>query len=75
MPEIEQIDIYLDATKDLHHGFGFDNFVAMIEQKVAKTNIARSFGVTPPTIYDWLEKLKVLKEQKQNENDHAEVSK
>ena len=62
------LSTFLDETKELHNNFGYDNFISMVgddflatgDTKVDKANIARAFGVTPPTIYRWL---KVLKEE------------
>ena len=54
-PSIEDIGLeaYLNDTKDLHRGYGYDDFIDFIAKAgVAKT--AKLFGVTRPTIYEWL---------------------
>lgn len=46
---------YLEATKEVHNGFGGYEFVAMVEAKVDKANLAKAMHVSRTTIYVWLE--------------------
>ncbi len=45
---------YLESTRDRHNNKGFDDFSEMVDRGIFKTQIARMFGVTKNTIWDWL---------------------
>lgn len=46
---------HLNKTKAIHNGYGYDDFVKLIDAGVNKANLARAFGVVEVTIYKWLE--------------------
>lgn len=56
-PSIQEIGLkeYLSRTSNQHMHFGYDAFVAMVEQDVNPTNIARAFNVDRRTVVKWLE--------------------
>lgn len=61
-PSIDDIGLkqYLTDTAELHKGFSYEHFVAMLnpqipEEKVDKANMARAFGVGRHTIYKWID--------------------
>jgi DNA invertase Pin-like site-specific DNA recombinase len=48
------IEDYLNATKGLHRGKGYKDFVRMYEDGKPRIQIAIAFGVSRPTVYDWI---------------------
>lgn len=56
-------EVFLNASRSQHNGYGYDDFVNLVGEnfdkpKIDKANLARVFGVTRMTIYDWLDALK-----------------
>lgn len=46
---------YLNSTKGLHNNKGFKDFVKLYEEDdEPRSAIAEKFGVTRPTIYEWI---------------------
>ena len=56
---IERVGLkrHLEASKQEHNGYGYDEFVLMRYSKVNKVNLARIFGVDRKTIDRWVEVL------------------
>lgn len=54
--KIEQLGLvdYLNGTKGLHKGNGFKEFVLLNEDNTPIAKIAEAFGVSRPTVYEWL---------------------
>lgn len=50
----EGLTSYLNSTRTKHKGFGYDEFVTLVQSKVNVSNLARAMGVTRPTIESWL---------------------
>jgi hypothetical protein len=44
------IEVYLNATREAHCGFGFDEVSRMFEAGMMITQIAKALNVAPPTI-------------------------
>ena len=57
-PRIADVGLrkWLDESKDKHNGHGYDRFKEMLESDLDyhKTQIAKEFGVTKETVYQWL---------------------
>lgn len=45
---------WLENTKAVHNGLGYDEFVERVKADVTKRRIARDFDVTIPTVYAWI---------------------
>ena len=60
------LELYLNDTAEDHNGFGYDQFIAMIDQDNPpnKTNIGKIFGVDARTIEKW-------KQVKESENNNG----
>ena len=54
----EGLKQYLDRTRHLHNGKGYDEFKAMLtdtsKNKPSKTQLSREMGVSRPTISKWI---------------------
>lgn len=48
------LEYYLNRTAPIHNGYGYDDFVKMVESDVNKANLAKAFKVDRKTIYKWL---------------------
>lgn len=48
------LEAYLDGTKGLHGNNGYKEFVRLNEANTPISKIAEAFGVTRPTVYEWL---------------------
>lgn len=47
---------YLEQTKSQHNDHGWDDFEDFMVRKVSRTAIAKIFGVTGQTAYNWAKK-------------------
>lgn len=56
---------YLNASKEFHNGYGFEDFAKRIENDESRVSMAKDFGVTRTTIYEWIRLYdKMLAEEK-----------
>lgn len=57
MSKIQELGLeqYLDVTKGLHNGKGFKDLVGFVKDDSQIAFIARQFGVSRPTVYEWIE--------------------
>lgn len=55
-PSIEDVGLkkYLNQSKETHNGYGYDDFVRLIESGLNKAGLAKAFQVERSTIYKWL---------------------
>jgi hypothetical protein len=44
------VDVYLDATKDIHNGFGAEEIFRMFDAGIMITQIAKLIGTVPGTV-------------------------
>lgn len=63
--KIEDIGLakFLDDSADKHFGYGYRDFVGMLDRGLGKSDLAKAFGVNRKAIYRWLE---VYKEEQTN---------
>lgn len=55
-PSIKEIGLsaWLDSQKEIHNGFGYKEFVVMVETHVSVSSLARAMNVQNYTIRKWI---------------------
>lgn len=50
----ETVPIYLERTRNMHNGLGWDDFKQRLDLGVPKPRIADNFGVSTQRIWAWI---------------------
>lgn len=55
------LENYLESTKSLHNGQGYDNFLfyMRLPKRPSTSSLARIFNVTDPTMHKWIDVYKL----------------